>query len=81
MKVGFHLQLPKNQVCWRIAVNKNVGIVDKIVRLSIAAVLIGMSATGTIGWWGYVVSIIPLVTGLISWCPIYASAGLSTNKK
>lgn len=61
--------------------NKNVGIADKIVRLSIAAVLVGLSATGTIGWWGYVVAVIPLLTGLISWCPIYASAGISTIKK
>ena len=60
--------------------NKNVGTADKIVRLTIAAVLIGLSATGTIGWWGYVVAMIPLVTGLISWCPIYASGGISTVK-
>lgn len=60
--------------------NKNVGTADKIIRLTIAAVLIGLSATGTIGWWGYVVAMIPLVTGLISWCPIYASGGISTVK-
>lgn len=60
--------------------NKNVGTVDKIVRLSLAAVLAGMSYTGTIGWWGYIVAIIPLVTGLIGWCPIYASGGISTIK-
>lgn len=61
--------------------NKNVGTVDKIIRLTIAAVLIGLSATGSIGWWGYVVALIPLATGLMSWCPIYASGGISTVKK
>lgn len=61
--------------------NKNVGNADKIVRIAIGAVLIGLSATGAIGWWGYAVAIIPLGTGLIGWCPIYASGGISTVKK
>lgn len=61
--------------------NANVGILDKLIRLAIATALLGMSATGIIGWWGYVVAIIPLLTGLIGWCPIYASAGISTIKK
>ena len=60
---------------------KNVGTTDRIVRVSIAVVLIGLSATGKIGWWGYVVAMIPLVTGLISWCPIYASGGINTVKR
>ena len=59
----------------------NVGTIDKVLRVAIAAILAGLAATNTIGWWGWVVAIIPLATGLIGWCPIYSAAGLSTVKK
>ncbi|HXD43297.1 MAG TPA: DUF2892 domain-containing protein [Ramlibacter sp.] len=55
----------------------NVGTVDRILRIAIGIVLIGLAATGTVGWWGWL-GIVPFATGLIGWCPPYAILGLST---
>ena len=55
----------------------NVGGIDRILRIVLGLVLIGLAATGTVGWWGWL-GVIPLATGLIGWCPPYAILGLST---
>jgi len=39
--------------------------------------LIGLSVAGVIGPWGYV-GIVPLLTGLVSFCPLYAMLGLNS---
>ena len=57
----------------------NVGGIDRIVRIVIGAVLVGLVATGQIGWWGWL-GVVPLATGLIGWCPPYALLGISTCK-
>lgn len=55
----------------------NVGGIDRILRITLGLVLIGLAATGTVGWWGWL-GVVPLATGLIGWCPPYAILGLST---
>jgi hypothetical protein len=55
----------------------NEGGIDRIVRILAGAVLLGLMAMGTIGWWGWL-GIVPLATGLIGWCPAYTIFGLST---
>jgi hypothetical protein len=55
----------------------NVGGIDRILRIAVGLILILLAATGTIGWWGYI-GIIPLVTGAVRFCPLYAPFGLST---
>ncbi len=57
----------------------NVGGIDRVLRIIIGAVLIGLAATGTVGWWGWL-GVLPLATGLIGWCPPYAMLGWSTCK-
>jgi hypothetical protein len=57
----------------------NVGGIDRILRILVGIVLIGLVATGQIGWWGWL-GVIPLATGLIGWCPPYAMLGFSTCK-
>jgi hypothetical protein len=49
----------------------NVGSIDRILRIVLGLVLIGMAATNTVGVWGWL-GIVPLATGLIGWCPSYA---------
>lgn len=56
---------------------KNVGGIDKIIRIVLGLVLIGLAVTGTVGWWGYL-GIVPLATGLMGWCPPYALLGFNT---
>jgi hypothetical protein len=57
--------------------NKNVGGVDRMVRIVAGVALIGLAATGTVGLWGYV-GVVPLLTGLVGWCPPYAIFGWNT---
>jgi hypothetical protein len=56
---------------------KNVGGIDKIIRIVLGLVLIGLAVTGTVGMWGYL-GIVPLATGLLGWCPPYAIFGFNT---
>ena len=55
----------------------NVGGIDRILRITLGLVLIGLAATGTVGWWGWL-GVVPLATGLMGWCPPYAMLGLNT---
>ena len=55
----------------------NVGGIDRILRIVLGLALIGLAATGTVGWWGWL-GVVPLATGLIGWCPPYAILGLNT---
>ncbi|HHQ69351.1 MAG TPA: DUF2892 domain-containing protein [Halothiobacillaceae bacterium] len=56
----------------------NVGKVDKYARIGIGALLILLAIFGVIGWWG-LIGIIPLVTGIINFCPVYTLIGLDTR--
>jgi hypothetical protein len=55
----------------------NVGQLDRIIRIVVGVVLIALAATGSIGLWGYI-GIIPLLTGLLRWCPLYSLLGIQT---
>jgi len=55
----------------------NVGGIDRIARIAIGLVLLGLAATGTVGWWGWL-GIVPLATGALGWCPPYAIFGFNT---
>jgi hypothetical protein len=58
---------------------KNVGSTDRIIRI-----IIGL-AIGAVGyyyqsWWG-LLGLIPLLTGLINFCPLYVPFNINTGKK
>jgi len=57
--------------------NKNVGGLDRIVRITVGLALIAAAATGTIGLWGWV-GVVPLLTGAMGACPLYTLLGLNT---
>lgn len=56
---------------------QNVGGIDRILRIVVGLVLIGLAATGTVGWWGWL-GLVPLATGALGWCPPYALLGFNT---
>ena len=58
----------------------NVGNIDRVLRILVGLVLIGLAATGTIGVWGYI-GVIPLVTGLAARCLLYAVLGIATTAR
>jgi membrane protein implicated in regulation of membrane protease activity len=57
----------------------NVGGIDRILRIVVGLVLIGLTFTGTVGVWGWL-GVVPLATGALGWCPPYAIFGWSTCK-
>jgi len=56
---------------------KNVGSVDRVVRVFVGVALIGASVLGYVGLWGWI-GLVPLATGLLRVCPAYLPFGLST---
>ena len=59
---------------------RNVGNLDRIIRIAIGLVLVGLALAGSIGWWGYL-GIIPLLAGVVGNCPVYTLLGISTCKR
>lgn len=63
---------------------KNVGKMDKMIRLVVAAIIIILFATGTIALastLGIILAIVGVIfvfTALVNWCAIYAVVGAST---
>lgn len=56
---------------------KNVGTIDRIVRIIAGLVLIGIALTQPGAWWGWI-GVVPLVTALVGWCPAYRLLGMRT---
>lgn len=54
----------------------NVGKADRIVRIVLGLVIIGIGVWLK-SWWG-LIGLIPLGTALINFCPIYRLLGIST---
>ncbi len=55
----------------------NEGMIDRALRVIAGLALVGLTANGTIGAWGWI-GVVPLLTGAIGFCPAYAIFGLST---
>ena len=60
---------------------KNVGTIDRWIRIVLGVALLSLLVflDGGIKWIG-LVGLIPLLTGLFRFCPIYTLFGISTNK-
>ena len=59
---------------------RNIGNLDRIIRIAIGLVLVGLALMGSIGWWGCL-GIIPLLAGVVGNCPGYTLLGISTCKR
>ena len=56
---------------------KNVGGIDRILRIVVGIVLIALTLAGTIGVWGWI-GVVPLATGLFKFCPLYPLIGINS---
>ena len=56
----------------------NISVTDRILRVIVGLALIGLAVAGMIGLWGYI-GIVPLVTGLLGFCPTYSLLGINTS--
>ena len=57
----------------------NVGMIDRGARIVIGLALILLALTHQIGLWGWI-GIVPLATGLLGRCPLYALLGITSCK-
>lgn len=58
----------------------NVGSIDRLLRIAVGIVLIALVFVGPktpLGWLG----LVPLVTGLLSTCPLYSLIGINTGAR
>ena len=55
----------------------NVGGIDRMLRMVVGLVLIGLAVTGNVGAWGWI-GVIPLATGLFRFCPVYPLLNINT---
>ncbi len=62
--------------------NKNVGSIDRIVRIIAGIALLAFALVGPETGYNYLgfIGIIPLVTALLGWCPAYTLFGIKTCK-
>ena len=57
----------------------NEGRADRIMRIGIGLILLVLALTGHYTPWTWI-GVVPLLTGLIGWCPAYALVGFNTCK-
>jgi hypothetical protein len=60
-----------------IIMKKNVGGIDRVLRIVAGLVLIALAATGQVGAWGWL-GVIVLATGVFSFCGAYTLIGVNT---
>ena len=56
---------------------RNIGQTDRVLRIIVGLVLLALVFVGPktpLGWFG----IVPLLTGLTGYCPLYSLIGIST---
>jgi hypothetical protein len=59
------------------AMKTNIGKVERIVRIVVGIGIVSLAFVGPRSPWAYL-GILPLLTGLVGWCPPYALLGIST---
>lgn len=55
----------------------NEGAIDRVLRVLVGAGVLSLAFVGPQTPWGYL-GLIPLVTGLVGYCPVYAMLSFNT---
>lgn len=56
----------------------NVGETERMFRILIGLLFIGLAFALGGGWWFGLLGIIPVFTGVVGWCPTYLPFKIST---
>ena len=56
---------------------KNVGGIDRGLRIVVGVALVLATVAGVLPVWGYI-GVVPVLTGLIGWCPLYPVLGINS---
>ena len=55
----------------------NEGTVDRILRVAVGIAILSLAFVGPQTPWAYL-GVVPLLTGIIGFCPLYAILGVNT---
>jgi hypothetical protein len=58
----------------------NIGTPERLFRALLGIAILSLAVVGPRSPWGYV-GIVPLLTALLGWCPLYRILGISTVRK
>jgi len=76
---------PKSRLLKSKDMKKNMGIVDRVIRLLVAAVVLILYFTnvisGTLALILLIVAVIFVLTSFVSFCPLYLPFGINTKGK
>ncbi len=56
---------------------KNVHPIERMIRIVLGIALITMAFVGPVNKW-FLLGVVPLLTGILGWCPPYQLLGIST---
>ena len=59
---------------------RNIGTAERIVRLVVGTGLITAAVVVPGAWWGYI-GIVPVITALVGWCPLYTVVAALRRKR
>jgi hypothetical protein len=59
---------------------QNIGSVDRTIRFIVGFGLLTLAFVGPQTAWGYV-GLVPLLTAIVGWCPLYSVFGISTCRR
>ncbi len=57
--------------------NRNEGMIDRVMRVAAGLVLVGIAYFSTHGWLT-IFGIVLLLTGIVGFCPLYRLVGVAT---
>jgi len=55
----------------------NEGLADRLIRIAVGLVVLSLAFVGPQTPWGYL-GVIPLITGIVGYCPAYRLFGINT---
>lgn len=59
---------------------KNIGTLDATIRIIVGIIILSLVFIGPKSLWG-LIGLVPLLTGIIRYCPLYPVLGIKTCKK
>jgi hypothetical protein len=57
----------------------NEGLMDRVIRIVIGLGILSLVFVGPQTAWGWI-GLVPLITGIVGFCPLYKLIGLNTRK-
>lgn len=58
---------------------KNIGTLERIIRVAAGLAILSLAFVGPKSPWAYL-GLVPVLTGVVGWCPPYSLLGISTRR-